>query len=243
MSADLDVIIRVEKLLAKAADAGCTEAEREAFQAKAFELIERHRIDQAAIGGHLAADDELGTWKVGDFNGIYGRVRIGIVQAVADAFDVALFWSGYRNERHLKAYGFRSDVDRVVALSNRLLADADVRVKLLEGYDMKDTVRQRRGFYLGYADAVSARLTTARRAAEAAHRAEAGEPASTSAALVLVDRRRQVNDSFRQTHGNIRAASSINQPGDYGYTHGHDAGRSADLSHQNQVRSQRALGR
>ena len=119
---DLDLIIRVEKLLAQGADPGCTEAERESFQAKAFQLIERHRIDRSLIGGHLAADDVIITDTVGDFNGIYGRVRIEIVDAVAQAFDAKLFWTGYQNSRRLKAYGFRSDIDQVIALVNQLFA-------------------------------------------------------------------------------------------------------------------------
>jgi hypothetical protein len=255
---DLGIIIKIEKLLAQGDDTGCSEAEREAFQAKAFELMERHRIDRAAIGGHLAADDVIITDTVGDFNGIYGRVRIEVAQAVATAFDCKLFWSGYQNTRRLKAYGFRSDVDQVIALANRLLADADLRVQLLpppEHVDMYNpsgdryrsrqgavqaaTINERRGFYTGYAEQIGYRLRQAQQAAKVAA-TDAGVDV-TSAALVLVDRKRQVNDQYRSL--NTRAASVINGGGHGGYSRGSEAGRNADLSHSNQVGSRKALGR
>jgi hypothetical protein len=260
---DLNILIRVEKLLAQAADPAATEPERETFQAKAFELIQRHRIDEAQIGGHLAADDVLGQFPIGSFDGIYGRVRIDIVGAVAAPFDVHLFWSGYGNKRRLKGYGFKSDVDRVIALTNRLLADADVRARTLDiaacvvspynssgdsyksdrGAVQAATIRERRGFYMGYADAVLTRLMQARKTAEAAHRADTSEAIATSTALVLVDRRREVNDRFRADVGKLKSAGGLDGSYGGGRSAGYEAGAKADLSHQNQVRSQKALGR
>lgn len=239
---DLDILIRIEKLLAKGDDPSCTDPEREAFQNKAFELMERHRIDRAAIGGHLAKDDVIITQAIGDFNGIYGRVRIEIVSAVANAYDVQIFWDGYKNFRRLKAYGFKSDIERVIPLISRLLADADLRVKLLEAsYSMKDTIRQRRGFFQGYADSVGLRLRRAQQEATKQATAEGVDTAST--ALVLVDRKRQVNESLRKTM-NIKSAGGLNGTGADGYMSGMDAGSNADLSHGNSVgRGQKALGR
>lgn len=239
---NLNLLIRIEKLLAQSEDPSCTVAEREAFQNKAFELMERHRIDRAAVGGHLAKDDVITTEAVGDFNGIYGRVRIEIVDAIATANDVKLFWTGYQNTRHLKAYGFKSDIDRVIPLANRLLADADLRVKLLEAsYSMKDTIRQRRGFFQGYADSISMRMNAARRTAETAAKADGIDVAST--ALVLVDRKRQVNEALRQSNPRLRSAGGINSPGIDGYIGGQQAGRNADLTNNNAVATRKALGR
>lgn len=229
---DLDILIRIEKLLAKSEDQSCSEPEREAFQAKAFQLMERHRIDRALIGGHLAADDVITQEKIGDFNGIYGRVRILIVDAVADAFDVEIFWKGYKNFRALHGYGFRSDIEKVRVLSNRLLADADLRCKFLNGYDMKDTLRQRRGFFEGYADAIGGRFLVAK--AQAFEDAQKEGIDTASAALVLVDRRKQVNEEYRAKI-KARPASTIGGGGYEGYGAGHTAGKQADLSHGNSV--------
>ena len=237
---DLSILIRIEKLLAKGDDPGCTIPEREAFQNKAFELMARHRIDRSQVGGHLAADDIIGTWPVANFNGIYGRVRIEIATSIASANDLKLFWSGYRNTRHVKVYGFKSDADRAIPLINRLLADADIRVKFLEkSYDMKDTLRQHRGFYTGYADAVHDRLRTAKQTAEQSAEADGVDMAST--ALVLVDRKRQVNEAYREL--NVRSAGSVNAGGASGYGHGATAGRNADLSNRNSVGARKELGR
>jgi len=237
---DLNLLIRIEKLLAKGDDSACTIPEREAFQNKAFELMARHRIDKSQVGGHLAADDVIGSWPVANFNGIYGRVRINIAVSIASANDLQLFWTGYKNERRVKVYGFKSDAERVIPLINRLLADADLRVQLVEkSYDMKDTLRQRRGFYTGYADAIYTRLM---KAADVAERSAAAEGVDTvSTALVLVDRKRQVNEEYRKL--NMRSAGSINEGGFDGYASGTAAGRNADLSNRNQVGARKALGR
>jgi hypothetical protein len=236
---DLDILIRIEKLLAQSEDPSCTTPEREAFQDKAFQLMERHRIDRSQVGGHLAKDDVIETQIVGEFNGIYGGVRIDIASAVATANDIQIFWNGHQNLRTLKAYGFKSDIDRAIPLINRLLADADLRVKLLEkSYDMKDTIRQRRGFYSGYADAIYFRLLAARDAAEKQANDDGVDIAST--ALVLVDRARQVNESLRASMY-IRKAGGTKPTGADGYDHGNMAGRNADLSNRNAVGSRKAL--
>jgi len=242
MTTDLNIIIRIEKLLAKAEDPGCTPAERESFQDKAFELIERYRIDKASIGGHLAADDVIITGKVGDFNGIYGRVRIQIVTEIADSMDVQIFWAGFKNTRHLKAYGFRSDVDRVIALAHRLVLDADAQVKLVaNSYDMKDTLRQRRGFYEGYAWSIGSRLRTARQTAEANAARDGIDMVST--ALVLVDRKKQVNEKLRSDNPNLKEAGKLDASGYDGFEHGSVVGSRADLTNQNAISHRKELGR
>lgn len=257
---DLSLIIRVEKLLAQANDPGCTEEERDAFQTKAGALIERHRIDRSLIGGHLAADDQITTLEVGRFDGVYGRVRIDIANAVAESFDCKLFWQGYQNHRRLKVYGFRSDCEVVIALANRLLADADLRVQRVEldehAVDMYNPdngtfyknrqgalqaarLRERRGFYMGYASAVRRRLRAGREDAE--REAQADGVDTQSAALVLVDRKRQVNDQYRSMK--IKAAGGIAGGGYSGHDAGHAAGSQVSLAHQNQVGSRKAIGR
>ena len=239
-TADLNILIRIEKLLAQSEDRSCTDPEREAFQAKAFELMERHRIDRSQVGGHLAADDVITEQTIGDFNGIYGRVRIDVVHSVARAMDVNIFWSGYKNYRSLKAYGFKSDIDRLIPLANRLLADADLRVKAIgQGWSMKDTIRERRSFYLGYGDAISTRLRQARKAAEATAVAEGVD--LTSTALVLVDRKRQVSEAMASKR--LRSAGGINGTSGSGHSAGYQAGATADLSSRNSVGNQKALGR
>jgi hypothetical protein len=238
---ELSIIIRIEKLLAQASDRGCTDAEREAFQVKAAELIERYRIDRSLIGGHLKADDKLGTVVVGKFDGVYGRVRIDVVNAVATAMDCKVFWSGYKNFRTLKLYGFKSDQDVVVALSNRLLADADLRVQYLKGYDVKHTLNERRGFYMGYASAVSSRMLAARRQVESQAAAEGVDMASV--ALVLVDRKKQVNDMFRADVGSLRSAGGLNGGGWDGHAQGHQAGSQVNLATGNAVGQTKAIGR
>jgi hypothetical protein len=239
---DLSIVIRIEKLMAQAADRGCTPEEREAFEMKAAELIERYRIDRSLIGGHLAADDKIITQRIGAFDGVYGRVRIDLVNAVASAYDVKLFWSGYGNKRSVTVYGFKSDVEVVQALGNRLLADADLRVDCLRGYDLKHTLNERRGFYMGYAQAVRSRLREARLHVETQAKAEGVD--IQSVALVLVDRKRQVNDAFRDQHGGLRSAGGIQGGTSNGHSAGHYAGSQVSLAAGNQVGGGRkAIGR
>jgi len=221
-------------------DPGCSPEEREAFQAKAAELVERYRIDRSLIGGHLDSDDVINTVVVGKFDGVYGRVRIDVVNAVAAAYDCKVFWQGYKNYRTLKCYGFKSDTDIVVALGNRLLADADLRVDCMRGYDVKATLNARRGFYMGYASAVSERLRQARRVVRETMQAEGTDV--QSAALVLVDRKRQVHDQYLAEHGRMRHAGGV-QGAYAGHAEGRQAGSQVSLAVQNQVGGRKALGR
>lgn len=257
---DLSIIIKIEKLLAQGDDPGCSPEEREAFQDKAAQLIARHRIDRSLIGGHLAADDKIETRKLGKFDGVYGRVRIELMSAVAHNFDCQIFWSGYGNKRELKGYGFKSDLDLVEMLGNRLLADADLRVQAVQapshysmynesgdmytsekGAQMAARLHERRGFYMGYAQAVDMRLRRTRQEAETQARSEGVN--TESAALVLVDRKRQVNDQFR-AQVKTRAAGGISGAGWGGHQAGHRAGSEVSLAHGNAVGGgQKALGR
>lgn len=237
---DLSIIIRIEKLMRQGEDSGCTPEEREAFQQKAAELVERHRIDRSLIGGHLSEDDKIVDVAVGPFDGVYGRVRIDIVHVVANAYDCKLYWRGYGNKRTLHCYGFRSDTDIVISLGNRLLADADLRVDCMRGYDLKATLNARRGFYMGYREAVDDRLSQARRTVRETMQAEGADV--QSAALVLVDRKRQVHEDYAAKHGRLRQAGGV-QGAYAGHEQGRQAGSQVSLAVQNQVGGRKALGR
>ena len=202
---DLNIIIKIEKLLAMAGDSGCTPEEREAFHEKAMEMMHEHRLTQADVGGNLAADDKLVNVKFGQMDGTYGRVRLNLLAGIADGFDVKTYWLPRGNKRTAMLYGFKSDVDAVVALANRLIADADMRAKLLTADPAEyasaqqaaaGLIRERRGFYLGYASEIADRLCRTRAAAEKV--AAAAGVNVESAALVLVDRAKQVHDGLRR---------------------------------------------
>jgi hypothetical protein len=247
--ADLTVVVRIEKLLAKADDAGATAEEREAFQNKAMELIARHRIDEAQIGGHLDSDDVLDSYRYGEITGgLYGRVRLNVVNVVCSANDVEIYWTNVGSgPKMVMMYGFRSDCDASRALGGRLLADADFQAQNVRSVSVGSqtsifdgdtrqtsgsTTADRRSFYMGYADEIRSRFDLARRAAEDA--AERDGVDMTSTALVLVDRAAEVNRTFRskvkaRPAGQIAAASAA------GHARGRVAGANADLSSGNSV--------
>src|SRR2546423_11457106 len=85
MTAPDDAILaKVRKLLAKAENEACTQAEAEAFTAKAAELIAKYGIDRA-----LLADTQPDTDRIGDrvivLDAPYARDKAGLLHTVATA--------------------------------------------------------------------------------------------------------------------------------------------------------------
>jgi hypothetical protein len=250
---DLKLVIKIEKLLAQAADPGCTPAEREAFDNAALSMMAKHRIDRSMVGGNLAADDVLGKHRYGDIVvGPYVGVLSGIVSAVASGYDSRILYdnrtpSPWSDEitkacRRIQIYGWKSDADLVRTIAERLVADAMMQASAVKGFDRGDTVAERRSFLLGYSLEIDRRMREATDAARAAAIEEGIDVASTD--LVLVDRKAQMNEAFDKLRLRAGTAPSAVTGGNSGFTAGRAAGSSADLSTgSNSVGTTKAIGR
>src|SRR5687767_5610829 len=77
------LLARVRELLAQAEDPGVTEAEAEAFNGKAVELIARHGIDSALLASAGEMRDEVGHRAI-RIDNPYARDKAHLLTCVAD---------------------------------------------------------------------------------------------------------------------------------------------------------------
>jgi hypothetical protein len=224
---ELDILVsKIEKLWRKASDAGASDAEREAFEAKALSLLERYRIDAAML--NLTAEDPLGEHVYGSLVGRYGRTYINLIAAVAKAYDCRCYYNHYRMNYKVFIFGFKSDADRVKRIAGLLLNDATAQAAKVKMGSKGATLNWRRAFIAGYTAEVTARFRQAALIAREDAVVDSGEAAVASAALVLVNRAQQVNEAFSQIK--LGRATPTKGYASNGYNAGREAGSRADLS-------------
>ena len=229
---------RVRKLLAQAEDASVTEAEAEAFNAKAAELIARHGIDAANLAATGRSHDEIGH-RVIAVEQPYARDKAQLLTSVADPLRCQTVHTHGPDRYVVRVYGFTSDLERVELLYTSLLLQAtrDLVHVRPDGWG-ESTAAYRRSWLAGFTSAVYTRLLRAER------RASAEQPATesgTSTALVLRDRCDQVNSAVRDAHPRLRSMRRRSLSGS-GQTDGYHSGSRADLGAR-QVGYTRALPR
>jgi Protein of unknown function (DUF2786) len=222
------LLARVRKLLAQAEDSGVTEAEAEAFNAKAVELIARHGIDAALLASAGQTRDEVGH-RVIRIDNPYARDKAHLLTCVADPLRCQTIHTHGVGPYVVRVYGFGSDLERVELLYTSLLLQATrqlVHVRPDRWYGGHESVAAyRRSWLSGFASAVYLRL----RGAE--ERAAAEEPAAgngVSTALVLRDRGIRVDQAVRTAHPELRTMRRRTLSGS-GRSDGYGAGSRADL--------------
>lgn len=215
------IISRIEKLWRKSADPAATDAEREAFQTKALALMERHRIEEAAL--QLSGDDSLVDMFIWRAEGRYAYPIIDIVDSIARAFGTRCYYYGGPYRKEVYVFGFRSDAERVKRLVSLLVTDALHQASLHRSGSASLTSEWRRSFLNGYASALSRRFSEARKQTEQ----EIKEEVAKSAALVLVSRKEQVNEAFskRKLSSGYRSKTGAASSG---YQAGREAAMRAD---------------
>lgn len=252
----IDLIVsRITKLWRQANDSGATDAERQAFEAKALSLMEQHRIDQAMLD--LGYEDVLGDHFAVKLNGRDARQTIDLLDTIARAFDSRTYWKGYGLDYQVYIFGFKSDFDRIMPLFTLLLSDCAAGASQLKGLDASHTKDLRRGFRQGYRYAIGQRLTEAKTQAEEASRrkaaleslfgpeandedldwseyeeeiAEAAKADTTvaSASLVLVEKGKRVESEYSKKR--MRHAGATRGGSGAAFGKGQAAGRSANLN-------------
>jgi hypothetical protein len=248
---------KIAKLLAKAQDKAASPNEQDAFLAKAQELMTRYAIDEAMVQAAMGEEREEIVKEEITYKGVYAMELMGIGATIAKAQGARIYYSrGAKSTVHLHMVGFKKDLDRA-----RML-DASVQIQATaqqmkwardpENPGIKswmspmDKFKARRQFLIGYNAGLSSVLYEARKAAEAAAKREAAESivgndatreqdqkdASESVALVIRNRKQQVNDYFDETYGRgLRKVSRRYSSGGYDANNaGAAAGRRADLS-------------
>jgi hypothetical protein len=214
------LLARVRKLLAKAEDPACTEAEAEAFTAKATELIAKYGVDRALLAAADPALDPIGD-RVVPLEAPYALDKAGLLAGVAVPLRCRVVRRRDRDAIRMHLFGHAADLERVELLFTSLLVQAAHGLAAVPVPGGHHPAAFRRSWLAGFTAAISARLCAAEKAAVA----DAGGP---STALVLVNRTDQVERKMADAYPQLRIAPPRRLAGG-GLDQGYAAGRSADL--------------
>lgn len=236
MSGDDRMLERVRRLLSKA-EGAATESERDAYNAKAAELIARYGIEEALLAAKESTSP-LPADRVVDLDAPYARDKASLLSAVAGPLGVrgvlcsARSAAGTRLSMHL--FGMSSDLDRVDVLYTSLLVQAAHGLAVARPADAYESVAAyRRSWMLGFAYTIQQRLVSAERAA--AERAESvrhhERVEGPSVSLVLADRAAMVDGAVAAAYPRLRTAPGRMLSGS-GSAAGAAAARRADLGGQ-----------
>ncbi len=240
MSGDDRMLERVRRLLAKA-EGATTDAERDAYNGKAAELIARYGIEEAMLAAGQSQPQSAGD-RIVDLDPPYARDKGSLLAAVASPLGVrAVLRTGRTGPAgtvslSMHLFGMQSDLTRVDLLYTSLLVQAAHGLAIARPRDARESVAAyRRSWMIGFAYTIGERLI----AAEAAVRAEAEAAQSTRAAgvggtagpsvsLVLADRAAIVDREVEQAYPRLRSAPRRLLSGS-GSAEGAAAARRADL--------------
>jgi uncharacterized protein DUF2786 len=232
---------RVQLLLAKASDSAATPEESETYMAKATELMARYGIEQAMLDADKPKGErEQVTNKRVVIPGPYAMDKRSLLHRIAKVFNVKdIRLQGLKpmpGALVVQLFGFPSELAQVELMfaSLTLQAIRDVMRERVPSWD--NTAAFRRTFLVGFADVVGERLVKTYGKVE--REATAATPGT---ALVLVDRRQQVEQAFtlafpRTVQGQRRLSGS-------GVNAGRAAGQRADIGGNKVGGGRVALGR
>lgn len=237
-----DPVLRKIRGLLDKAEASSFEAESSALFAKAAELMGRHRITEAMIdagrrptdrGRIIQLDIQLGS-------GPYVRARLDLVDSVSEASGCRIVTATGWDGRIATVIGYETDVYAVDVLYTSLMIQATVAMKGETVPVGENTTAFRRSFLFGFSERVAERLREANRIVTDEIQAEAGD----SVALVLVDRKKAVDEDLFRRYGKLGSLGASAGIGGSGVGAGRAAGARADLAGSRSVAggSNRAIG-
>lgn len=238
-----DLVRKIAGLLATAesfAEQGNDEAAQSYVQ-KAHELQQKYSIDQAMLAAATGKKTEQIISKKIRMTGKWGKQKVHLAHVIAHATSCTGYYTtsqyddtdeGYKRldtkAYYYTVFGFESDVEHVEFLINSLSMQMDAAVKV--GYENKPWGEHGRSyvasFMQGYSSSISSRLHAARR--EATKQADVTY-GSQSTALVLVDKKKQVEAEMTARVGRLRKTASYTTSGS-GYGAGREAGSRATIA-------------
>jgi hypothetical protein len=232
---ELDILLsKIRKIWIRANHPNTPPAEKAVCEAKALALMAQHRIETAMLD--LDETDELTDHEYGTLKGAYGLLHASLINEVAQAYDCRVWWRSSGMTYNVRISGFRSDFERVRRLANFLLSDAVAQSCEFKSRSISITKDYRRSFVAGYTQEIGKRLresvkiarTAAVEHATETATAEVAEARVTGAELVLVERKKAVNDFMKTKR--LRTVGHSTGRSSNGRSNGAIAARNADLS-------------
>lgn len=201
MTANDAPLEKIRGLLAMA-ERGATEAEREAFNAKAAELLAKYGLDRAMLAADDPQADVVGD-RIVTVTAPYSLDKALLIGGIADELGCRVVYLSKGSRRSVHLFGHASDMERAEILYTSLLVQAAVALSALYVPWGEHPAAYKRSFLAGFTRAVRIRLRRAERAARA--RREANQPTGSvssgpSVALVLVDRSKRVDQAVKKRY-------------------------------------------
>jgi hypothetical protein len=241
----LDVLAgRVAKLLDKAASTD-SPAEAAALEAKALELMQRHRLDTATIAARRIGGDEVGDGLVERHvhlgSGPYVAARYALLDALASAQGCKVFYMTFTYGRDAFVVGHRDDVS--LALASHALLSSHAAASMLAQQPKGNAVAFRRAFLMGYARETAQRIEQQRRASTVAAATAPVDSPDRAALVLLANRRKALDAHVRSTYGPLRSVGVAASRSAAGYEAGRSAARNASTVLSPKLPGRKALNR
>jgi hypothetical protein len=215
---------KIEALLAKTVDNGCTQEEATAAAEAAQRLMTTWGLEEAMLRvGRKVGVEEIATMLI-PISGYWFKQRMRLYSYIATVNDCKC---AYRNPSKvvkggILATGFKEDIERTKILAHRL--DAHM-MHSLRGKSTSHAWKV--SFLEGYCMTINMRLTRIKREATEAYKVH-----TPGTALAVIDKGKQVADAFETAHGKLRYSKNSG-PKNFnsdGYRSGQDAGARANIS-------------
>lgn len=233
------IIDRVLKLLEKA-ESTTFDEEAKAFTEKAYELLAKHHIDEAMLDATRERSADAIVGETVTMRGAYRFEHADLFGSVG----IALGFRAIANHNNVRGdrtsmctwVGWRSEIDtgRMLhaSLEVQLVAAAlrwrKERKSRIPSESSCNRYQSQRSFMTGYISSVYDRLLAARRRAEQTADSESSE-GTGSVALVLVDRRKQVDQFVDKWFNLWKGRASTRKHDAAAYHAGEAEGRSANI--------------
>jgi hypothetical protein len=235
---DISKLEKIRALLDKAeSTADLFPAEAEALTAKAIELMERYRIDEAMIADARPSQDrgEIIEKTVFAGSGPYVNARVMLADSIARNHSVRLLIGGGYRGKTLYFIGYETDVALTEMLYTSLLVQATRALGSSETRASKPShvhgTSFCRSFLLAFAETIGMRLNSASRRVEGEERSD-----GRSVALVLADRKTAVDEDVLRRYGKLRPSAPITAGSSWeGAYAGARAAQKADLGTDRRV--------
>lgn len=222
---------RAKKLLGMA-EGGATQAERDAFADKAAGLMARYGITAAMLADGGRVSDAVGDWVV-EVAAPYCLDKAALFTSVVDAYGGKVI----RTERGaqsntLRAYAMGADLTRIKVLWPSLLTQMTTELgwaTVGKPANVRADVFGR-NFIHGFTSAVTTRLRAAEeRARDEAQAEQDTSETGRSVALVLADRKGQVERRFKDDYPRVKKSRRQTRMSVEGIAAGVRAGQRADI--------------
>ena len=231
------ILDKIRALLAKAEATEYT-SEAEAFFAKAEALMAKHAIDEALVWAEkIGAERDKVTSVVINTGTAYSNMKGALVGTIARHYNSKPVMTG---KGLVTCVGFKSDLEAVEILTTSLLLQMErAMVRDCPKFNSPGQSKSwRNSFFAGFVSKIESRLSEQR----AQDRATERESGNSSVALVLVDRKKEVDAEFRTLFPRVRSTrSSYRNNG--GAEAGSRAGANASLNRGAVGGARGALGR